>query len=268
MIKNMIRRGLAAWGYEIVPSSASWVSYDNFVNLANAYELRLRQDDDLLPPDAVRPRLLARLLGTPPSEAYFVIQALHRSRQVDGDVCEFGVAQGETSALIANEMAPWHDKKLHLFDSFEGLPRPSEQDQLKDDVFGRGSMDGYTGLIAYPEDMVRRRLQAVSFPADRCVIHKGYVDRVLATDTTLPRRVSFAYVDFDFYDPIRLALNFLDSVTAPGAIIVVDDYDYFSTGAKTAVDEFVDGRNGSGVCWERVVPDAGFGHFAVLTRTA
>ncbi len=55
----------------------------------------------------------------------------------------------------------------------------------------------------------------------------------------MPEKVSFAYVDFDFYEPIMIALNFLDKVTTSGAMIIVDDYDYFSTDSKIAVDEFV-----------------------------
>ena len=179
----------------------------------------------------------------------------------------FGVAQGETSALIANEMRS-RDAILHLFDSFEGLPMPTERDQLKDDIFALGSMAAYAGAMSCPEEMVRTRLRAISFSPQRFVIHKGFIDQVLREDTTLPSRVSFAYVDFDFYEPIRLALAFLHQTTSPGSIIVVDDYDFFSTGVKTAVDEFVAQENSGGSHYERIVPDSRYGCFAILTKTA
>lgn len=50
-------------------------------------------------------------------------------------------------------------------------------------------------------------------------------------------------MDFDFYNPIKVALDFLHRVTPIGAIIIVDDYDFFSTGAKKAANEFVEERN-------------------------
>ena len=53
-------------------------------------------------PNNLRIALMGRLLGTQPPEAYAIVQALQYTRDVPGDVCEFGVAQGETSALIAN----------------------------------------------------------------------------------------------------------------------------------------------------------------------
>ena len=265
MLVNALRKFFAAFGYELAHASEQETRFNNFVNLAQAYERRLNDSGRPVPPDETRPKLLARLLGTPPAEAYFLVQALAASKGVRGDVCEFGVAQGETSALIANEIRST-GKTLHLFDSFEGLPKPTEKDQLKDDVHSLGSMDAYAGAMACPEDMVRARLRAVSFPPPRFVIHKGFVERVLREDANLPREVSFAYVDFDFYEPIRLALDFLHRTTAAGSVVIVDDYDHFSTGAKTAVDEFLGAAPARGALYESFVPDARYGHFIVLTR--
>ena len=63
------------------------------------------------------------LIGTTIGEAIYVIQNLHEGLRVSGDVCEFGVAQGATSRLLASEIMST-DRKLWLFDSFEGLPAP------------------------------------------------------------------------------------------------------------------------------------------------
>jgi hypothetical protein len=155
---------------------------------------------------------------------------------------------------------------LHLFDSFEGLPKPTEKDLLKDDIFGLGSMEAYAGTMSNPEALVRARLKAVGFPEERTVVHKGLIERVIEENHQLPERISFAYVDFDFYEPIRIALEFLDIRTPRGAVIVVDDYDFFSTGAKTAVDEFLKERNEYEKHYECFVPDKQYGCFAVLTK--
>lgn len=271
-LKNLIKRAFAAAGYRVErrdDSRPAPVPFGNFANLALAYEhaLNARQPGAPLPRNERRLALLPRLLGTPPSEAYALLQGLARAWPVPGAVCEFGVAQGETSALLANEIAAT-TRELHLFDSFAGLPAPSEHDRLKDDIFGLGRIEAYTGTMAFPVERVRARLRAVGFPESQVVIHEGFIEQVLASDRRLPAAVAFAYVDFDFYAPIKAALEFLDGRTAPGAVIVVDDYDWFSTGAKSAVDEFVAARNAGRERYRCLIPDPVLGHFAVLDRTA
>lgn len=269
IVQNTIRRAFAALGY--VPkrpsSESAPVRFENFENLSVAFELFLNDRSNRITPNEIRPMLLARLLGTPPSEAYYIIEALYKCKTVPGDVCEFGVAQGETSALMANEILQFNGKNLHLFDSFEGLPRPSAKDQLKDDIFSLGDIEAYTGTMSCPEEMVQSRLKAISFPSSRYFIHKGFIEELITEDQNLPTKVCFAYVDFDFYEPIKIALEFLHDVTQEGSIIIVDDYDFFSTGVKTAVDEFVEEkRKASGIDYECLVPDTRCGHFAVLSR--
>ena len=265
LFRVLLKKALAKFGYELRHSSEQRVSFPNFVNLALAYEHRLNEADNCIESNDTRPKLLARLLGTPPSEAYFIVQALAKCKGISGDVCEFGVAQGETSALIANEIQSCN-KNLHLFDSFEGLPSPTDKDQLKDDIFSLGSMEAYTGTMSCPEEMVRNRLSAISFPQNRTVIHKGFIDQVLRNDSGLPQKISFAYMDFDFYEPVKAGLEFFHQKNSAGSMIVVDDYDYFSTGAKTAVDAFIEEKNSRGMIYECVVPDTKYGYFAVITR--
>lgn len=269
ILKTIIRKAVGAAGYEIkrrpAPSAMPAVSYENFASLVDAYEQLLRSAGAGIEPNRLRPALLARLTGTQPSEAYFIVQALAKCRDISGDICEFGVAQGETSALLATEIASG-EKRLHLFDSFEGLPPPTDKDRLQDDIFSLGSMEAYAGKMACPEDRVRKRMQAISFPESRISIHKGFIERLIHEDPALPENVCFAYVDFDFYEPIRVALDFLHGVTSPGSIVIVDDYDYFSTGAKTAVDEFLADKNTQGTVYDCFVPDKRFGCFAQLTR--
>ncbi len=218
-----------------------------------------------LPANPDRYRLMTRLLGTSTAEGFFIVQALARTAHLEGDVCEFGVAQGETSALMASEIASTQ-KVLHLFDSFVGLPAPTEEDRLKDDIFALGSMAAYQGTMACPEDMVKARLQDIGFPDRRYRIHKGFIEESLQRDTDLPQAVAFAYVDVDFYQPIKTALHFLHPILQAGAIAIVDDYDFFSTGAKQAVDEFVAEQNAERAAYTLEIPPTTFGHFAILTK--
>lgn len=204
---------------------------------------------------------LFNLIGTSVGEGMYICGHLNRCLHLPGDVCEFGVAQGATSRLIAGEIRDT-DKSLWLFDSFEGLPEPSEHDELIDDIFSLGDIKAYRGRMRCSPDEVRSRLAEAGFPESRQHIRKGWIEQRLQ-DPDLPARVVFAYVDFDFYDPILTTLRFLDARMEPGSVVIVDDYGFFSAGAQKAVDEFVDDTGGR---WRRIMPLAPAGKFCILLR--
>jgi O-methyltransferase len=235
---------------------------DNFKELCNGYEYLFSRQFGMVPKDQLRTDIMQRLKGTGPSEAYFLIHSLDKTKEIDGDICEFGVAQGETSSLIANEIS-LGSKVLHLF---EGLPKPTKKDILKNDIFKLGNIEAYEGTMNCPEQMVLNRLKKLNFPEDRYYIHKGFIERLITEKEDFPSKVAFAYLDFDFYEPTKIVLNFLDTVMDKNAIILVDDYDSFSTGAKSAVDEFIAEKNKSEIKYEIFIPDKVFGCFALLTR--
>lgn len=268
----MIKKTLRHFGLEVHRYRPKNLDYSqwmkNFENLSKGYEAlfnKANPDKVGVIPNEIRPNLLARLRGTPPLEAYYLIQSLAETAKVKGDVCEFGVAQGETSAVIANEIGKL-DKNLHLFDSFEGLPAPTEKDQLKDDIFNLGTIQRYKGEMKCPEDMVIERLNSIGFPKERVSLHKGFIEDLIHEQVDFPTQVSFAYVDFDFYEPTKIVLNFLDTKVSVGSVIMIDDYDFFSTGVKSAVDEFVQERDGQGIHYAVHIPDTHFAYCAILTR--
>jgi hypothetical protein len=48
--------------------------------------------------------------------------------------------------------------------------------------------------------------------------------------------------------------------------MIVDDYNFFSTGPKLAVDEFIEQHNRHEILYDCFVPDSQYGHFAILTK--
>lgn len=269
LLKRVVNKFFLLFGHHPVRNDCEKNSIisRNFQNIVSSYEYLFQKyrNHEMISDNTNRAELAARLLGTPPSEAYFIIEAISKTNKIRGDVCEFGVAQGETSALIANEILKTK-KKLHLFDSFEGLPKPTAKDKLKDDIFSLGSIEKYEGTMNYNENMVVQRLKEISFDSKRYIIHKGFIEKIIHEDRNLPEKVSFAYIDFDFYEPILITLNFLHDVTPEGGIFIVDDYDYFSTGVKTAVDEFINGKNKIEKHYDIEIPDKRFGCFVILYK--
>lgn len=214
-----------------------------------------------LPEAEGRAALIAELYGTGVSEAFYLLSSLHSALAVPGDVCEFGVAFGTTSALIANEIRDT-DKKLWLFDSFKGLSKPTQKDVLIDDILDYGSMDKYEGAFSHPIDQVKYCLRQVAFPSERARIVPGFIQDTIKSGN-LPERVCFAFVDFDLYEPIAVALSYLHKSLPPGGMVLVDDYGFFSQGAKTAVDEFVAAHAD---VYTLTQPKPYAGHFAMLRK--
>jgi O-methyltransferase len=262
-IKRLIKSCINKIGYDICSTKTRETEHFKYCELIKEIyglygELLFTE---ILPFNEIRIRLMANLKGTGVSEALYLINYLSKSLKISGDICEFGVAQGATSALMANEIRET-DKVFWLFDSFEGLPKPTRKDILKDDIFDLGSIDAYEGKMAFETYMVKEKLRAINFPFHRVKIIKGFIEETIK-QPYLPDSICFAYVDFDFYQPILTALNFLDKVIQIGGVVIVDDYNWFSTGAKIAVDEFVSLNKEK---YTLNFPIKPAGHFCIITK--
>lgn len=206
-------------------------------------------------------KLLSLSMYTRFNTGFHLIARLRLSLAREGDVCEFGVGQGVISALLAHEIRDTR-KNLWLFDSFEGLSAPTGKDVLISDFAQQGSIEGYAGTLSFPETMVRTRLRDIRFHPSRTKIVPGFIEKTIH-GPDLPQAVCFAYVDFDFYEPIHLTLEFLDTVLVPGGFLIVDDYGTFSQGAKTAADEFFEARKEK---YLRTLSELPCGNFCILQK--
>ena len=182
---------------------------------------------------------LARLAGTTMLEGLYILQALEKTKNIEGDWCEFGVAHGRTSGLLGQAMF-MHGlpRRLWLYDSFEGLPAPHEKDILTDDIYGMGSIEAYQGYISFPEKWVLQELHSVNPDTEWYKVVKGWINAELLAERS-PATVAFAYLDMDFYQSTYDVLVHLIDRMPSGGIIVLDDYGFFSEGPRTAVSEIM-----------------------------
>jgi len=186
--------------------------------------------------------MLYDLKGTSLVEGLNIIESILNTVDLNGDLCEFGVAQGKTTKLISY-LIQNTEKKIYIYDSFEGLPEPSKEDKLKDDIFNLGSIDLYKGKMSHNQEKVLSELKSINFQSDRIVLNKGFFNQKTKDLYHYPKQISFAYIDFDFYQPTKDVLNIIEPKLVKNAIVIVDDYDFFSTGVKTAVDEWLENKN-------------------------
>ena len=123
-------------------------------------------------------------------------------------------------------------RKLWIYDTFEGLPPPSEDDpdyELAKAREGecRGEYDEVRGLL--------ERLQIL----DGVQMVKGlFQDTVPVTEV---EQISLLHLDGDWYDSTMVCLEHLYDKVSPGGVIQIDDYGHWA-GARKALHEFLDRR--------------------------
>lgn len=151
------------------------------------------------------------------------------SSGVSGDVVEFGCYVGTTSVPMAQQLVQG-DKTLFVYDSFEGLPEKSVQDQSPTGMqFVAGE------LFASKKQLIKNFTQAhVPLP----IITKGWFSDL--TPDQVPGEISFAYLDGDYYHSVLDPLKLIWPKLSAGAVILVDDYaNEALPGAAKAVDEWL-----------------------------
>lgn len=152
-----------------------------------------------------------------PSEACQIMSLVDAVRGVPGDMAELGVASGASAKMISAR-AP--ERTLHLFDTFEGLPSPSEKDSPR---FKK--MQYHCSL-----DEVMKYLKG-----DNVVFHKGiFPDTAHATSDA---RFAFVHLDGDLYETTRAGLEWFYPRLNRGGMLICHDYDT-SAGVNQAFDEF------------------------------
>ena len=178
---------------------------------------------------------------------------------VDGDIAEFGTNTGRTAAVIAHAMSSNEQrsrrkqelrpemeavlKRLHLFDSFKGMPKAEHEiDAISPHVtrgsWGEGSLNTGVG----PEAILKAMSKYLS--AKDIIVYDGYFAQTLESiePTT---RFAFVHVDCDLYQSTVEVLNHLfgHGMVSEGAIILFDDWNCFrarrDAGARRAWDESV-----------------------------
>lgn len=133
--------------------------------------------------------------------------------KIPGEVVELGSLTGMTAAVMQRTIEDnGADKKLYLYDSFEGLPSAF------------APQDGDCPLIATnfktsPEHTIKRFEE---YGLRQPEIVPGWFEDTLPHG--LPEQICFAHVDGDLYQSTKTALKAIYPRLAPGAVVLVDDY--------------------------------------------
>lgn len=155
---------------------------------------------------------------TTPLEASEIVQWLMACEKIPGDIAELGVYNGATAALMLKNSG----KRIHLFDTFEGLPESENK-------FEQGEWKGSL-------DTVRFNLRQWS---ERTAYHVGLFP---ASADGVDTQFSFVHLDADLYSSTKSALEWFWPRMSKGGVILSHDYP-LSEGVVRAFHEFFDGRD-------------------------
>jgi O-methyltransferase len=171
----------------------------------------------------------ARLRGLYKAVKYVV------ETNVPGDVVECGTARGGSAALMGLTLKelPAADRKLWVFDTFEGLPPPTRDDP----DFDIAAL--YTGSCFGSLEDVTASFSRLDI-AHRTTFVKGLFQDTLAKADV--RQIAVLHIDGDWYDSVTTCLENLYDKVSPNGVVQIDDYGYWK-GARKAVHEFFDRRS-------------------------
>lgn len=142
---------------------------------------------------------------------------------IPGDIVECGVLDGGTAALMASTAR----RRIHLFDSWQGLPAASE-------VEGDGAI--WSGECVGSSRRVGSIMRKLSVPEDRVVFHRGWFADTFPNARI--EKISLLHIDADYYDSVKISLDTWFPRLSKGGFVQFDDYSIF-VGCTRAVDEFL-----------------------------
>ena len=181
-------------------------------------------------------------------------------REIPGAFAECGVWRGGSVLAMILTLQELGDESrpVYLYDTFEGMTRPSERDVSRFDAPAlegwddRGRrMSAWTPLFepdAVDAERVREIVLSSGYPAAHLHLVPGPVEGTLPEHA--PRELALLRLDTDWYESTLHELVHLYPRLVDGGVLIVDDYGHWE-GCRRAVDEYFE-RQGSRLLLNRI----------------
>ena len=151
------------------------------------------------------------------NEAYQLYTTTKCMKKIRGDIAEVGIFEGGSSKLICEAKG---NKKLYIFDTFQGLPE-----------VGKVDTRFHIGQYKSSYEDVKEYLKKYK----NIYIYKGlFPDSAKSIKNNI---FSFVHIDVDTYKSTKDCLDFFYPRLNTGGVIISHDY-VNSPGVKKAFDEF------------------------------
>lgn len=203
---------------------------------------------------------LAALSSVETCRSTYAIARQALEEGIPGDLVECGVYAGSQVAIMAkaimneavyapgtNRLDLRDSKRVHLFDSFEGIPEPSERDiEYKTAGLRKGA-------ASCTLEGVKSNMAQWGIPEELLVYHPGWFKDTVPPYRGMPmvgpapahHNIAVLRLDADLYESTMICLEHFYHLISPGGFLIVDDYAL--SGARQAVNDYFDRVGGRGV---------------------
>ena len=165
-----------------------------------------------------------------------------RINKIPGDIVECGVWKGGNIKGIIDYLH-YHDiqdKKVWLYDTFEGMTAPEDIDVDLNDLKAsillnevKQPLYDIHCICSYEE--ATTNILGTGYPKNNLKFIKGDVSN------TLPKveleKIAILHLDTDWYASTKIELEYLYPKLVKGGVLIIDDYGHWK-GCRQAVDEF------------------------------
>jgi len=176
-------------------------------------------------------------------ENSFVIACRAIIEGVPGSIVECGVANGsQIGAMALADQSLRANRKIVLFDSFEGIPLagPNDADQpgigaISHDVnVPKEKLLVSSGVSSCSVDGVKGNFRKWGIGTKNCEFVKGWFQN---TVHGYKDPIAVLRLDGDLYESTKVCLEALYGLVSPGGFVIIDDYAL--PGCAKAVHEFM-----------------------------
>jgi len=165
-------------------------------------------------------------------------------RGLPGDIVECGTWMGGNGMLAALALLECgeRDRRIWLYDTFEGMSRPTSEDVRHDGQSAAPIWEQHrtageaSKWWQAPYDAVWGNMLSTGYPADRIKLVKGKVEETIPRQ--VPKRIAVLRLDTDWYSSTRHEMVHLFPRLVRGGVLIVDDYGWWR-GSRQAVDEYL-----------------------------
>lgn len=179
------------------------------------------------------------------SNTYELARIIEKKR-IKGAFVECGVWKGGCVAImayLADKVKS--NRKIWLFDSFEGMPEATIFDgdkakRLSKNQFG-GRLEPVGTNVANIEDCKEILFNCLHINKENIILKKGWFQDTLPKAKNEIGPIAILRIDADWYESTKCCLEDLFDNVIVGGYIIIDDYGYYP-GCKKAVDEFVENK--------------------------
>ena len=161
-------------------------------------------------------------------QLFELIQYIKATKNIKGDVVEYGSLYGGSAAIIAEAINYFGIKKIYLFDSFKGIPNSKYgMDYCWEGAFSDNS---YT--------MVKNAF----LDLDNVKVVAGNIEK---THKTIKGPFSYAYIASDTFESGEMLLNYIWPRLSIGGIVSICDYGSYPNAIPLTmyVDKFFEDKS-------------------------